>query len=107
MKKKLTFKEYLKSKECLIEATKKLPHQVVTYKVRRYCKIAVGESKEEKRQINLKPNQSVLVEWLFTSPNNPAIVGLKFENVNGVNPEDEFIPFCSTDRTHRWLQRNT
>lgn len=107
MGKKLTFKEYLESKRRLLEAIKENPHQTVCYNVRRYCKVAVGESKENKHYINLKPHQTILVEWLFTAPDTPTIVGLKFDKVPGVELAEEFSPFWSTERTHKWLQRNT
>lgn len=107
MEKKLTFKEYLESKEKLREAIRKTPRRVAEYSVRKYCKIVVGESKEQKEYVSLKPKQKILVEWLYTNVDNPDIMNIKFENVKGVDPEDEYETFWNGERFLKWLSRNT
>lgn len=107
MNRKLTFKEYLESKEKLREAVRKTPRRVAEYNVRKYCKMVVGESKEQKEYISLKPKQKVLVEWLYTSTDNPEIVNIKFEDVGGIDPDELYETFWNGERFQKWLARNT
>ena len=46
--KKLTFKEYLETKDRLRESIQITPQQTTTYLVNTYCKMVVGEAKENK-----------------------------------------------------------
>src|SRR5271170_5200582 len=87
---KLTFKEYLESKDKLREAVLKTPQRTATYTVRKYCKLIIGESKEEKKQMVLKPKHKICVEWLYTDVDNPTIVSMKFDGVKEVPPEEQF-----------------
>ena len=104
---KLTFKQYLASKEKLREAIASTPVRKARYSLRKYCKFPVGESKEEKNFISLKPKHEMVVEWLYTNPDNPTAVSLTFENVDGVNAEEEFVAFWSDERFQKWLLKNT
>lgn len=107
MGKKLTFKEYLDSKEKLREAVRNTPQREARYTVRKYCKLVVGESKEDKEYINLKPKHNILVEWLYDDIDNPTIVSIKVEGVKDVDPEDEHETFWTGERFQKWLLRNT
>ena len=62
--KKLTFREYLDSKERLLAAITENPKQVLEYNVSKYCTLIVGE-KDNKHYIPLKPKQTIFVEWLY------------------------------------------
>ena len=104
---KLTFKDYLASKEKLREAIAQTPIHKATYSLRKYCKFPVGESKEEKQFISLKPKHEVIVEWLYNDVDNPTAVSLTFENVDGVDGEEKFKAFWSDARLRKWLDRNT
>lgn len=104
---KLTFKEYLASKEKLREAIENTPVRKARYSLRKYCKFPVGESKEEKTFISLKPKHELVVEWLYNDVDNPSVVSLTFENVNGVDPDEEFVAFWSDERFQKWLLKNT
>lgn len=105
---KLTFKQYIESKTKLLEAAKKsVPQHTAKYCVNKYCKLVVGESKLEKEYINLKPQHTVLVEWLYDDKENPTLIGIKFEGVNDVDPDDEFTSYWGGERLKRWLERNT
>lgn len=106
MAKKLTFKEYVESKERLREAVKSTPQQEVQYTVRKYCKLVVGESKETKEQIILKPNQTITVEWLYEDFNNPTPLRIAFEGVHDVEPDKDFSTSWEGFRLERWLMRN-
>ena len=107
MKTKLTFKEYLESKERLREAIEKTPKQVKEYTVSKYCKLVVGESKEEKEQINLKPKQKIIVEWLYNDIDNPTVTKITF---NGVCPDidsNEYNSYWNPKKLQKWLMKNT
>lgn len=105
--KQLTFKEYWNSKEQLREAAvKNTPHQSRSYSVRKYCKLAVGESKAEREYVSLKPKQKIIVEWLYTDINNPTPVNLKFEGINEIDPDDPHLTFWEGAKLIGWLNRN-
>lgn len=104
---KLTFKQYLDSKKQLREAVENTPQRVARYSVRKYCKLVVGDCKESKQYVNLKPKQSVLIEWLYDDVDDPTVVNIQFENVESVDNSDEFETFWSGERLQKWLIRNT
>lgn len=107
MSKKLTFKEYLDSKQTLREAVNNTPHRVATYQVNRYCKLVIGESKECKQQINLKPKQKILVEWQYDNLENPTIIGINFEGVKDIDSQEQFASYWKGEKLQKWLLRNT
>jgi len=102
----LTFKEYLASKEKLREAIAKTPQRVATYSVRKYCKLILGETKEEKSQITLKPSQKITVEWLYESIDNPTPVKLNLTDVKDVDPEQNYETYWQGQKLMKWLARN-
>lgn len=104
---KLTFKEYLDSKQKLREAIEKTPQRTAQYTVRKYCKLIVGESKEAKQQISLKPTHKIVVEWLYTDIDNPTIVKLTFEGIKEVDADQDFETFWNGKKLEKWLNRNT
>lgn len=104
---KLTFKDYLESKEKLREAVSKTPQRTASYNVRKYCKLIVGESKEAKDQVALKPNHKIVVEWLYTDVDNPTIVSMTFEGVKEVEPDQEYATYWEGSKLMKWLNRNT
>ena len=106
MSTKLTFKEYVESKQRLREAAKNTPQQEVKYTVRKYCKLVVGENKEEKEQINLKPDQTITVKWLYEDFENPTPLSISFAGVNSVDDDDTFSTSWQGFRLERWLSRN-
>lgn len=104
---KLTFKEYLDSKEKLRAAIKETPHQVTEYMVNKYCKLIVGESKDEKEQINLKPNQMITVEWLYNDIDNPTALKIMFEGVCSDIDTEEYKSYWQPYKLQKWLSKNT
>jgi hypothetical protein len=104
---KLTFKQYLESKEKLREAVKKTPVRKAEYVMRKYCKLPVGESKDDKEYIALKPKHKLIVEWHHRDLENPDLMSICFENVDGVSDKEEFKSFWSDERFKKWLLRNT
>ena len=107
MQNSLTFKEYLESKEKLREAVDITPKQSMEYTVNKYCKLIVGESKDEKEQINLKPNQTIVVEWLYEDIDNPTPLNITFEGVCPSIDTLEYNSYWQPEKLRKWLLRNT
>jgi len=103
----LTFKEYLESKDKLREAIKETPQQATEYSVSKYCRLVVGESKEEKEQINLKPNQTIVVEWLYNDIDNPTPVKITFEGVCPNIDTTDYNTYWQPEKLQKWLTKNT
>jgi hypothetical protein len=100
---KLTFAQYLETKDQLRKAIKETPVQEVEYAVRKYCKIPLGESKEDREYISLKPKQTVVVKWLYEDVEDPTPVGVWFTELHeGV----EFSTFWSGEKLNKWLSTN-
>ena len=106
MSEKLTFKEYLESKQRLREAVAKVPNRTATYTIRKYCKLPIGESKEEKQQISLKPRQQLEIEWLYEDIDDPTVVAIKFINVTNILTESNYPSYWPGKRLQKWLERN-
>lgn len=105
--KKLTFKEYLESKEQLREALLQTPVVTKEYEVRKYCSIAIGESDDDKRVIGLKPKHRLIVEWRYDDVHNPAPQWIKFKDVKGFEETEEHAPYWSNQKLQKWLTRHT
>lgn len=103
----LTFKQYLDSKEKLREAVAKTPRRVASYNVRKYCKLIVGESKEEKSQVVLKPNQKITVDWLYEDIDNPTPVSIKFNGPKDIESDQQYETYWQGSKLLKWLVRNT
>ena len=101
-----TFKQYLESKEKLREAVKNTPQRQAEYSVRKYCKFPVGESKETKEYVSLKPKHKIIVEWLYIDVDNPTPVNVKVESLEDIDPDQEFATFWSGSKLQKWLIRN-
>ena len=102
----LTFKEYLASKEKLREAVTKTPQRVASYNVRKYCKLIVGESKKDKSQIVLKPNQKITVDWLYEDVDNPTPVIIKFNGPKDIDVKQVYNTYWQGSKLLKWLARN-
>ncbi len=104
---KLTFKQYLESKDKLREAIKQTPVHTAEYVMRKYCKLPVGESKEDKKYIALKPKHKLIVEWHYQDLYNPTLQSISFDDVDEVNADEKHSSFWSDERFKKWLLRNT
>lgn len=103
---KLTFKEYLESKQQLREAACNIPKRTAEYNVRKYCKLVVGESKNDKEYVNLKPQNKIFVEWLYENVDDPTIVSIRFDGVKNKDIDDEHKSVWHGERLLKWLSRN-
>ena len=105
---KLSFKEYLQSKEKLLEAAEKnIPEQVVEYSVRKYCKLVLGESKQDKIYLPLKPKQLISVRWLYEDIENPTPLSINLDGNTETPEESRFKTFWEGEKLRKWLSRNT
>lgn len=106
MTREFTFKQYLESKEKLREAVKNTPQRVAEYSVRKYCKMPVGETKDSKEYVALKPKHKIIVEWLYADVDNPTPLNVKFEGIEDLDTDQEFSTFWSGQKLQKWLLRN-
>ena len=100
---KLTFKEYVESKQRLRRAVSETPIASLTYCIKKYCKIRVGETKDDRSEISLKPNQRVIVEWRYDDINNPEPQTIIFEDQG---PE-EYPIYWKGSKLKDWLSKNS
>lgn len=99
---KISFKEYVESKRKLLEAVKETPIASLTYSVKKYCKIRVGESKEDRQEIALKPKYKMIVEWRYDDINEPEPVSVIIEDLG---PE-EYDIYWNGLKLKEWLNKN-
>lgn len=95
---KITFGEYLKSRDQLLEAVDKPSHSIVEYVVRKYCKLDMEGS-----TYDLKPKQTITVEWVAINENAyiPCYIVL---SGNTVRNHDQSNISCG--KLNKWLSRN-
>ncbi len=99
--KKLTFKEYLESKETLRKAITESPIHTVSYAVKKYCKLPVGEG-DDRITVALKPKQKIIIEWKYEDINNPDILSIVFSD-----EVEQYVPSWSNTKMKNWLKTNT
>ena len=104
MSNKLSFAQYLKSKETLLNAIDAVPQRTVEYNVKTYCKLSVGETREERTHVPLKPNHKILVDWLYDDIDNPTPLNLRFEGTSHDN--HDHVANWSGERLLKWLIKN-
>ncbi len=104
---KITFKEYLLTKDKLREAVQETPHQKKEYIVTKYCKLVVGESKDDKEQVNLKPNNKIIIEWLYENIDEPTPINIMFDGVCPDVDSENHATYWQSYKLQRWLLRNT
>lgn len=66
---RLSFKDYLMTKDQLRTALTETPYKVAKYRVTKYCKLELAESAEV---LSLKPNHEMIVEWKYADMENPT-----------------------------------
>lgn len=103
---KLTFKQYLESKEQLRKAIENTPVTIVEYEIKKYCSMAIGESKDESLPIGLKPKQKVIIQWRYDNFENPTPDYVKFVGVNSIDESEEQPLFWTGQKLQKWLLRH-
>lgn len=99
----MTFRDYLDSKERLRQAIQETPIASTKYTVKKYCKIRVGESRDERQEVALKPKQSIIVEWRYDDINTPEPVSVILESIN---PDEEMSVYWTGEKLKSWLSKN-
>lgn len=66
---RLSFKDYLMTKDQLRTALNETPYKVAKYRVTKYCKLELAEDADV---ISLKPNHELIIEWLYEDIDNPT-----------------------------------
>lgn len=102
----LSFKQYLESKTQLVEAVNSIPKTTKVYNVKKYCSLPIGEREEEKKIIPLKPNQKIIVEWIYNDIDNPEVLNVKFNTATELDDEPQEI-FWPSKKLQKWLMRYT
>lgn len=104
--KKISFTDYIHSKEQLREAVKRTPQKTVGYKVKRYCRLMVQNS-EGKQYLALNPGHIVKVIWLYEKSRKPLPIRIFFEGVKTIDPESRFYTSWGSEKLASWLDKNT
>ncbi len=99
---KLTFKDYLDSKAKLREAIKETPIASSSYRVKKYCKLRIGETRETRKEVALKPKQTVIVEWRYDDIDNPEPLSVTLESISS----DSTPVYWSGQKLKSWLSKN-
>lgn len=107
MKENSLFEIFLNSCDQLLEASKLPPISKDKYTVRKYCKIPLGESKEDKEYVELKPKHVVQVDWKYEELDNPLPVKITFVTESESNNVDGTRILWEPHRLQKWLRTNT
>lgn len=104
MARKLSFKEYLESKEALLGAVEEVPKTKIEYEVKKYCTFPIGES-SERQAIKLKPSNRLFISWLCEDRENPKAMKVSFEGTDSDEINDK--PSWNDAKLLKWLLNNT
>lgn len=99
-------KQFIESKAQLLDALQRDPIHRATYEVTKYCKIPVGESKETKQYIPLKPKQTIVVEWKYDNTDleiTPTPLSIDFTFMAENSAHDVFQ---TGEKLRKWLTTN-
>lgn len=103
---KLTFKQYLESKEQLRKAIENTPTAIVEYEIKKYCSIALGESEDDKQLVGLKPKHKIIVEWRYDNIENPSPTSVKVVGSSEVDSTEKHSTYWSGIKLKKWLTRH-
>lgn len=104
---KMSFKQYLDSKQQLREAVNSLPIERVEYVVNKYGKLPVGESKQSKEVVAVKPKQLLTVEWAIHPNGTRTINHITVEGVDCEYDGEQLTPLWKPEKVQSWLETNT
>jgi hypothetical protein len=102
---RITFKQYLDSKDQLRKAIEKTPIAVVEYEIKNYCTLTVGETDDNKASIDLKPKNRIFVEWRYDDIENPTPLSIR--TVGPTQLTESHSTFWSSTKLKKWLCRHT
>ena len=104
---KLTFKQYLESKDQLLKAIGNRPIQIIEYQIDKYCSLEVGKH-EDRQVLQLRPKNKLVVEWQFESADDlkPTALSISVKDSSIIDPNLEFTP-ADNEKLIRWVTRHT
>lgn len=101
---KLTFRQYLESKEQLLKAIENTPISKVEYEVAKYCTLNLNE---KNNPISLKPKNKIVVEWQYDDVYNPTPISIKFKGVKNVAESIQYDIEIPIFKLQKFLSRHT
>lgn len=101
---KLTFKQYLESKEQLLQAIKNTPVSIVEYEVKKYCSLAINEDIDP---ISFKPKNKLLIEWRYDDVHNPTPISARVIGVKNINEDEQYEINIPKLKLQKFLARHT
>lgn len=104
---KLTFKQYVESRNQLLKAIDNVPITVIEYEVRKYCSLAVGDDPDDPIVLQLKPKQRLQVTWQCQNPLLPIPENVRVIASNVISESVEHEVFWNSDKLQKWLIRHT
>lgn len=107
MTEKLTFKQYLESKELLKKALENTPTTINEYVVCSYCSLPLGETKEESKLISLKPRSKIIIEWRYDNVDDPTVMSVRISGSKDVDEFENHSTFWENKKLQKWLTRHT
>lgn len=106
-----TFKEYLDSKQVLIEALSKTALTTNRYVLKTYCKIPVLDLENadtiERTEISLKPKQTIILECSWPTYQTPIVHSISFQNLKTVDCNKKYMLPWKNEKILKWLDKNT
>ena len=102
---KLSFKDYLNSKEILRDAASSVPRVNSEYEMRKYCQFPVREG-EDKEYLALKPKDRINILWEYLI-NDEVPLPIKVEITSDDDDTKRVLPCWGKSKLVEWLQSNT
>ena len=105
---KLSFKEYLESKQQLLKTLGECPVQSLSYNITKYCRLIVGET-DDRKAVLLKPGQTIIIEWQYQNVDDmtPKPVTIRFEDNKDIDSDEEFNTPWKPSKLVKWLTKNS
>lgn len=102
---RLTFKEYVESKNKLLLAGEECPRITLEYEITKYCKIPVTESPDDetKLQVSLKPKDTIEVLWEHNDPSYPTPRNIVLTSEGN----KKVYPCWNNKKVLKWVQNNS
>lgn len=105
---RLSFKEYLaSSKDTLRSVVSSAPISKTEYEIVHYCNLPLGETEEDKFVISLRPKQTMVVEWEYTTPTTPTVINISFVGATHIDESESFQTFWPSKKLQMWLARHS
>ena len=103
---KLTFKQYLESKDQLKRAISNTPVSIIEYEACKYCTLPIGETEDEKVMVGIRPKNKIIVEWRYDNMESPAPTNISFEGVKDLDCVEKYTTFWTGTKLQKWLSRH-